>query len=331
MADDVYVSHLTSTLGSVVEDLDAAALRGRLVSPATALRNAGFERHHVCAEGEDAYVLARRCFVDSGITARQVDCIVYANCIPQNANVAPPARYAASRDVKHLMDFPACRLQAEFGMDRAFVIGLVQQACTGMLGSVRIAHALLRAEPELNAILCLTSDCFPGGALYEQAYNLISDGAAACLVSRARGTFRYVAASHVTNGALVQASDDLTASSYFTNLHDIVHRTLARAGMSMRDVRWVTPQNTNRTAWEVLGRLLDVAPEQSFVGETSRHGHVIAADNIMNLAALAASGRLARGDRILTFSAGFGSHWQCLLLECIEAQPPQLRDARRSR
>src|SRR5690606_39577843 len=58
-------------------------------------------------------------------------------------------------------------------------IGLGQQACTSMLGSLRIARALLRDEPELGRILCVSADRFPDGAEHEQAYNLISDGAAA--------------------------------------------------------------------------------------------------------------------------------------------------------
>ena len=313
---EVYLSHFASALGSDAEDLATAASRGRLTSPADALREAGFARHQVCADGEDAYALARRCFAASGIEPGRVDCIVYANCIPQNANMAPAARYAQSRDVKHLMDFPATRLQAEFGMDRAFVVGLAQQACTGMLGSVRLARSLLCAEPDLEAVLCITADRFPPGALYEQAYNLVSDGAAACLVSRTAGGFRYLASKHVTNGALGQASDDQTVGGYFTHIHDVVHATLEHAGLTMLDVRFVVPQNTNQKAWHVLSRLLKLSPEQCFIGPLAEHGHVISADNVMNLAALAKSGRVVRGDRVLTFMAGFGSHWQCLALEC---------------
>ena len=312
---EVYLSHLASALGSNVEDLETAAGRGRLLSPVTALREAGFELHHFCAEGEDASALAFRCFAASGIEPARVDCIVYAHCLPQNGNVAPAKHFLASRDVKHLMDFPASRLQAEFGMTRAFVVGVSQQACTGMLGSVRLARSLLCAEPDLEAILCITADRFPPGAFYEQAYNLISDGAAACLVSREPGGYRYIASQHVTNGALAQASDDQTVGSYFTCVHDVVQATLARAGLAMRDVDWVVPQNTNEKAWQVLSHLLDVSVERAFLGPMAEHGHVISADNVMNLAALASSGRLARGDRVLTFMAGFGSNWQCLLLE----------------
>src|SRR6185295_16544441 len=134
--------------------------------------------------------------------------IVYATCLPCNANVGSWTRFEETRDVKHVMDFPASHLQADFGLDDAAVIGLGQQACTWMLGSLRVARALIATEREMNRILCLTADRFPKGALYEQSYNLISDGAAACIVSREPSAFEYVGGHQITNGALAAASDD---------------------------------------------------------------------------------------------------------------------------
>ena len=310
-----YVSHLAWALGSTVEDLETAAARGRLRSTAEALRDAGFERHHVCDEDEDAYALARRCFESARIDPDRVDGIVYATAIPGSANAAPETRFAASRDVKDLMEFPASRLQLECGMRRAFVVGLTQQACTGMLGSIRVARGLLCAEPDLEAILCITADRFPRGAIYEQAYNLVSDGAAACLVSREPGGYRYLASTHLTDGALARADDDAKVGGFFTGLADAIEATVAKAGFALRDARWVVPQNLNRTAWKVLSRILDVAPARAFLGAAAQHGHVIAADNVMSLDALARGGRLERGDRVVTFMAGFGAHWQCVALE----------------
>jgi len=46
-------------------------------------------------------------------------------------------------------------------------------------------------------------------------------------------------------------------------------------------------------------------------------GHVISADNIINLAELRSSSHLEEGDLVLTFMAGYGSNWQCALLEAV--------------
>ncbi len=312
---DVFVSHLASSLGSIKQSLEEAEASGFLVSAASALRAAGFSNHHICASDETCYELAENAFLASGIDPQKIDVIIYSTCLPLNGNLGGIEQFAQSRDIKHLMHFPASRLQAELGMGRAFVIGLNQQACTGMLGSLRVARNMLRAEPELANVLCITADRFPEGARYEQAYNLISDGAAVCRVGREPLAFRLLAAHHITNGAMVQASDDQTVGSYFSYVCQLVEETLRRADCSLADIRWIVPQNTNRKAWDILTRLLKVEPDKAYFPSIEDTGHVISADNIINLARLTESELLQTGDRILTFMAGFGSHWQCVILE----------------
>jgi 3-oxoacyl-[acyl-carrier-protein] synthase-3 len=234
-----------------------------------------------------------------------------------NGNVGDVRKFDSSHDVKHLMRFPASELQAEYGMKNAAVIGLNQQACTSMLGSLRLARSLLIAEPEVKKVLCISADRFPENARYEQAYNLISDGAAACLVSRDQQGFRLIDVHHITNGAMVDASDDETVGSYFNYTCRLLEEALARAGIALADIRWVVPQNTNRKAWQILSSLLGLSKEQAYFPSMKTTGHVISADNIINLAALQSSGDLSPGDKILTFMAGYGSNWQCALLEAV--------------
>ena len=316
----VYVSHLSSALGDTMQSVEEAAERGQLVSPASALRAAGFERHHACSSSQTAYDLARDAFAASSIEAAGVDAIVYSTCLPLNGSndvAGNSEQFAASGDVKKLMQFPASRLQAEFAMHDAIVIGLNQQACTGMLGALRIARNLLMAESDMNNVVCITADRFPEGARYEQAYNLISDGAAACLVSRHRQGFRLLDVHHITNGAMVNASDDETVGSYFNYTARLVEQALARLDLRMPDIRWVVPQNTNTKAWTILSRLLGLSAEQAFFPSMADTGHVISADNVINLAELRASGKLNSGDRILTLMAGYGSNWQSAILEAV--------------
>ena len=85
-------------------------------------------------------------------------------------------------------------------MDRATVMGAAQQGCAGMFGSLRTARALLVAEPQLRHILCVGADALPGGASREILYNVISDAAAACVVSRDSGTDRWAGFHQITQG-----------------------------------------------------------------------------------------------------------------------------------
>ena len=312
---DVFVHDFALALGRHEHTLEESVAAGRTHSAAQALREAGFRRHRTAGDDESAYDLARRAVAPIAAAAAEAGAIIYATCLPLNGNLGDEARFRATRDVKHLMDFPVSHLQADFGLDRAAAIGLGQQACTSMLGSMRIARALLRDEPELGRVLCVSSDRFPPGAEYEQAYNLISDGAAACVVSLAPRGYRIVACHHITNGALARASDDETVGTYFSYTARLLRETLAKAALTPGQIDWVVPQNTHAKAWTILARLLGLAEDRVFFRTIADIGHVISADNVANLIALEAAVAVPSGARLLLPMAGFGLNWQAVILE----------------
>lgn len=310
----VFVDQFGFALGSVKYGVEESAAAGRTRHPAASFLQSGFRWHHVCADGETAYDLAREA-VSIGGELGQIDAIVYATCIPANANLGDASRFAESADVKHLMDFPVSRLQADLDLDRAFVVGIGQQACTSMLGSMRVAHGLIATDPDVSRVLCVSADRFPPGATYEQAYSLISDGAAACVVSRHPAAYRLLAVHHITNGAMVTAGDDETVGAYFAYTHRLVIQLLAKAGLDEDDVDWVVPQNTDSRAWEILCRLLRIEPSRVCCPSLADAAHVISGDNIINLAWLHERGMVQAGERLLLTMAGYGMNWQGVLLE----------------
>ena len=315
MNREVFVDHIGYALGEVTRTVEETGARGDLLSQPDVLREAGFCVHHVSGPRQTAYDFARQAVQTVERELGNVGAIIYSTCIPANANIGRADAYLESRDVKNLMDFPASHLQSDFGLDRAIVIGLSQQACTGLLGSLRLAQALLRSEPETERVLCLTSDRFPEGALYEQSYNLISDGAAACVVSLAPASFRLLAAHGITNGALAQASDDETAGSLFVYTHRVIQETLAKAGLQISDVAWFVAQNMNRKATDILARLLKFDPGRAVSPTLPEVAHVISGDNLINLKYLIERGQIQGGERVLLCMTGYGLNWQCVILE----------------
>jgi 3-oxoacyl-[acyl-carrier-protein] synthase-3 len=314
----IYIDDLAYSLGDRKVHVSESAAAGQLFSSSDDLESAGFRWHHLCSPQTSAYDLAKSATVQLGRDGPgPVDAIVYATCLPGNGNVGDVTEWNRTRDVKYLMDFPASRLQADFGLDDAIVIGLNQQACTAMLGSVRLAAALLGVESSWQRVLCVTADRFPDGARYEQAYNLISDGAAACVVSRQSSGFRLVASHQITNGALGLAGDDETVGAYFSYMRRLITETLAKAGMTADQLDWVVPQNTNEMAWRILGRLVGVALEKVWFPSMPEVGHVISADNVVNLVHLINSGKIRSGDRLALVMAGFGLNWQCVIAEAV--------------
>ena len=312
---EAFINHLSFALGSQTISVEESAEKGLLISSPEVLREAGFERHHVSAEQATAYDLARQSVREIADSLGDIGAIVYSTCIPANGSIGSQSKFDETRDVKHLMDFPASHLQSDFSLDKAVVIGLNQQACTGMLGSLRIARMLITSEPDISRVLCVTADRFPEGALYEQSYNLISDGAAACVVSTTPEGFRVIAHHSVTNGAMAQASDDETVGSFFSYTHRAIQDSLAKAGLDINGLDWIVAQNTNRKAWQILSRLLRFDFERVYFPTIREVGHVISGDNIINLKRLADEKKVKTGERVLLFMAGYGLNWQCVILE----------------
>ncbi|GAA1413051.1 3-oxoacyl-[acyl-carrier-protein] synthase III C-terminal domain-containing protein [Catellatospora coxensis] len=312
--DGLYIGSFAHALGARKRHLRESAEAGLLRSAPEDLEAAGFRWHHICEPDGSAYDLARSAVAE--IAARgeltDIDAIVYATCLPDGGTRTGPVR-----DVKELMDFPAGRLQAEFGLSRAIVVGLHQQACTGVLGALRVAGALLTTEPGWRRVLCVTADRFPDGAWYEQAYNLISDGAAACVVGREPDVCRLLTVHQITNGGLGRAGDDETVGTYFAYTHRLVREAAARVGLAPAELDWVVTQNTNDKAWQILARLLGVDHARVWAPTLPDVGHVISADPVVNLSALLDSGRARPGQRIALPMAGFGLNWQCAVLEVV--------------
>ncbi|MEB3222727.1 MAG: 3-oxoacyl-[acyl-carrier-protein] synthase III C-terminal domain-containing protein [Candidatus Sericytochromatia bacterium] len=315
MSPEVYLNHHAFALGEVACTVHESGLAGRTRTEAATLAANGFERHRMAGAGTTAYQLARQAAEALGEAVAGATTLVYATALPLNANMGSEAAFGQSRDIKDLSDFPASRLQAELALEQAAVIGLTQQACTAMLGAIRLARALLVAEPTQARILCVTADRFPPGALYEQAFSLVSDGASACVVSREPVGYRVLACHAITIGALAQASEDEMAGSHFGFAHRIITETLAAATMSIRDLAWIVPQNTSPRVWQILAGALGFPLDRVVRDTVADVGHVISSDNLINLRALEATGRLRPGDRLLLFMASFGMNWQGLVLE----------------
>ena len=312
---NVYLHGPVYALGDTAYSVEESVAASRTLSDADTLREAGFASHHVCAPDTGVQDLAARAATQLGESLDTVSTVVFSTCLPMNGSVGSVDDYHRSRDVKHLMDFPASRLQSACGLRDTQIIGLNQQACTGMLGGIRLARALLHTEADVDDILCITADKFPPDAIYEQSYNLISDGAAAVVVSRLERGFRVLACHQITNGALVQASDDEAVGTYFNYTHRLVQETLAKVNATIGDVDWIIAQNMNVKAWQILARLLAFDAGRVFFESLPEVGHVISGDNVINLKRLEESGEIRAGDKLLMIMAGYGMNWQSVLIE----------------
>lgn len=315
MHPEIYLNTYAFALGEETHTLAESEQAGHLRTPADTLEANGFARHRRASPATTAYDLARQAVDGLGDAITGSTSLIYATALPCNANMGSEAAFQHSRDIKDLSDFPASRLQAALDLGQAAVIGLTQQACTAMLGAIRLARALLVAEPTQSRILCVTADRFPPGAIYEQAYSVVSDGASACVISRHPAGYRVLGCHAITIGALAHASEDEMAGSHFGFAHRIITETLTAARLTVQDLAWIVPQNTTPKVWQILAGSLGFPLDRVVRSTVADVGHVISSDNLVNLQALEASGQIKSGDRLLLFMASFGMNWQGLVLE----------------
>lgn len=292
-------------------DLATAADRGLIDSPPSVLADFGFSHIHVSDRPahELALEAARRLLDEHAVDPESIDALYFAGALPSSHFVDDDTALGG-------FSYPAARLQYECALLRASALGVSQGGCTGLMSAVALAADRLRANPAAQRILCISADVLAPRAKREILYNAVSDGACALLVERAATRNRIVAHRHVTKGYYwnASASRNEIVASYFPTARAVVHETLTEAGIGPDALAAVIPHNVSLRSWQILLPMLGIPVERLFADNIARKGHVIAADNFINLKDAEAAGRVKTDDRLLLFNFGFGANWACLVL-----------------
>lgn len=292
-------------------DLETAEQLGLLDSPAATLAEFGFHRIH--SSSRPAYELARdavrRLLDDHAIDPESIDAIFFAGALPSS-------HACAGADPLDGFNYPAARIQYECGLLHAVALGVSQCGCTGLMAAVALAADHLAAHPEASRVICVSADVLPPGAKREIIYNVISDGGCALLVERDSPVNRIAGHRRVTKGYYwhsTGARNELVAS-YFPTARTVVAETLADAGLSPASLAGVIPHNVSLRSWQILLPMLGIPSDRLFADNIARIGHVIAADNFINLKDARDAGRVRADDALLLFNFGFGANWACMVL-----------------
>ena len=295
---------------------------GQAISDAAKLTQLGFDSIHVAGEVSPAQMaveavrdLQRR----SGYDIDRIDVIVYAGALATSSVVASddqPA-WGTMHDPVPLFRFPGPCLQAALGLPNATVIGIAQLACNTFQAAIRVARALILAEPSVNNVLCVAADRFPADARREIVYNLMSDGACAAVVSRDAGSNRILATAQITRGAYWDGtvSHDQLIAAYFPLARRVILEALEAADLRVGELDHLIPHNLNRKSWEILAQIVGIPLAKIYTENIPRIGHVVASDNVINFLDAFDAGRVKRGDKVALFVMGFGAHWNCTILE----------------
>ena len=307
---------------ATVDDLrERGLLRG---SPDT-LRSFGFRTVHLACDESNidmAIAAADKVLEESGIDRGEIGMILYAAALNSsstlwNGNGGSHDSVLRFETVPDLFKYPASVLQSELDLTSAAVAGINQVGCASIFAALRMARAMIVAEDDLNAVLCVSADRFPQGRHRDLAYNLVSDGACAAIVRRDSECNTIIDCTQVTKGALWDSEEieNEIIAAYFPTAAALVERTLAKAGLDIDDIALVIPHNVSLRSWEILGRLIKCPADRIYTDNIARVGHTIASDNLLNLRHAVAAGRVKKGDYMLLFTFGYGSNWACMVVQ----------------
>lgn len=257
--------------------------------------------------------------VRSNFDLDRIDVVLYAGALAISSAVTTDdqERWGAMSDPTPLFRFPGPYLQSELGIPNASVIGVTQMACNSFQATLRVARALIAAEPSVNHVLCVAADRFPPGAKREIVYNLMSDGACAGMVSRGEKSNRLLATTQITRGAYWDStiSHDQLIAAYFPLARRAIVEAVEAAGCALDQIDLLIPHNLNLKSWRILAQILGISLDRIYTRNIARIGHVVASDNIINYVDALDEGLIVKGNKVALFVMGFGAHWSCTVVE----------------
>jgi 3-oxoacyl-[acyl-carrier-protein] synthase-3 len=284
----------------------------RLSSSPEQLQRLGFDRCYVSSVPAEALALqaCTALLEREAIDPEDVDLLVYSGAIASSHHIL-------NQDFLSNFNYPAAKLQFELGLLRAGAIGISQSGCMGFTNAVKFATDFLRANEAANHVLCVGADVLPQDAHREILYNVISDGGCALLVKRNCPRNRVLAHGSVTKGYYWDciSSRNEVMAAYFPTAKNLIQKVLRESECHPDQVRLLIPHNVSLRSWEILLDLIGIRKEQLFHQNIARKGHVIVADNWINLKDAVEEGRLRPGDKFLSFNFGFGANWAATLME----------------
>lgn len=309
------ISNISYYLPKKYKDLKTLQRENKIKSKPEQLQSLGFKGAKV-ADKESHIDLASKAlkgiFKQGDVKPDDIDLLIYSGALPSSVTVG-----SIKTNSLDIFKYSASKLQYDFGLTKANVIGISQQGCVSLMSAIRLARDSILAEKEINTVLCVSSDVLPKDSKREIIYNIISDGACALVVKRNSNHYKILGYNQISKGYYwdPELKENELLASYFPTSKMVIEKGLEKMNLKLENIDWIIPHNVSMRSWDILLNMLKF-PKSKFYGKNiALKGHTIAADNFINLKDAITEGLIKRGQRILLFTFGFGAHWSCLILE----------------
>jgi 3-oxoacyl-[acyl-carrier-protein] synthase-3 len=275
------------------------------------------------ATSDMAAEAARRALQDAGVRASEVDLLIVATITPD-------------------LPFPntGCLVQSKIGAVHAACMSL-EAACSGFVYALDVGRQFI-ATGAAQTVLVVGAEKMSSILDWKDRTTcvLFGDGAGAAVLKATgapRGILTSVLGSDGTLSELLkvpaggsrQPTTEQTVRDrqHFLKMNGrevykyaVTHMTraartaLARAGLSIHDIRWVIPHQANLRIISAVAERLE-APLDRFVVNVEKYGNTSGASVGIAIDEAARDGRLQKGDLVLLLVFGGGFTWGAMVLE----------------
>ncbi len=275
------------------------------------------QRRFATADQSTSCLAVRACeaaLSDSGLEAADIDLIVLATSTPDNT-------------------FPstATKVQAELGMRNGFAFD-VQAVCAGFVYATACAKALLETGAAKRALVvgaevfsrildmsdrstCILFGDGAGAIVLEAEKTSDAKGGRGILATDIHSDGRYRDLLYVDGGvSSTQTAGYLRMEGpevfkhAVAKLADTTRNALTLAGLTNEEVDWFVPHQANLRIINATARKLGIA-ESRIIVTLDKHGNTSAASIPLALSSGRRSGRIKRGDIVVTQAIGGGLAW----------------------
>jgi 3-oxoacyl-[acyl-carrier-protein] synthase III len=208
----------------------------------------------------------------SGLDPRQIDAVVWSSTSFQR-------RAWYTEDIS--------RVLGSLGLWTAVPFGVTLSECGNLSAALRVGEGL-HASGYSNVMIVVADRC--QGAeqrLVSPALAVLSDGAASCIVSSERRGFELMSISQYTNHRARQAPGEESLRLLRHNAEGMRRATtaaLSKAQLAPDAISTMITNNLSRPLLETFATQAGVPFSRVYTERIATHGHVYAADCLLNLA-----------------------------------------------
>lgn len=275
--DDLYVSALAHSVGSVRRTLDELTRDGLLAGSEETLRQVGY--HYNCSVAPGTTLVDFVADVFRRVTQNDGSpkAVVVHHSYSANTSEAAPSD---SRDLLARANYFPASLLRHLGLDHIPYCGSYTTGCTGFMSLLVLASSLLKAK-SVDNVVCLTADLKPPETTYDSARErlLTSDAASGFIASRIQRGFQVMGV-----GQYSSSRELIPLVEVVKRAVQMTHQLLELSGTSGESSSMLCHYpNMFVEAWRMVSHFLKMPKDNEVFDGMAERAHCLSSDAIISL------------------------------------------------